>query len=81
MGSTCFMNAVLQTFIHNPPLRGFFLSDKHNKDTCTNDHRNCLACQLDLLYNQVEPLLMLVLFWNQGSFYTLRIFMGNVGIL
>lgn len=53
LGSTCFMNAILQTLIHNPPLRGYFLSDKHTRDTCVNDSK-CLACQLDNLFSQVN---------------------------
>ncbi|KAF9155440.1 Ubiquitin carboxyl-terminal hydrolase 51, partial [Actinomortierella ambigua] len=34
MGSTCFMNVILQCFIHNPLLRGYFLSDMHSSKRC-----------------------------------------------
>lgn len=53
MGATCYMNVVLQSFIHNPLLRNFFLSDRHNSSLCTN-RENCLACELDLLFNEVR---------------------------
>lgn len=34
MGQTCFMNCILQTFIHNPLLRNYFLNDMHNREFC-----------------------------------------------
>lgn len=34
LGSTCFMNSVLQALLHTPPLRNFFLSDRHNRYFC-----------------------------------------------
>jgi ubiquitin carboxyl-terminal hydrolase 22/27/51 len=34
MGSTCFMNSVLQTLAHNPVFRDYFLSDCHNHNFC-----------------------------------------------
>ncbi|KAI9205875.1 uncharacterized protein BJ171DRAFT_441063 [Polychytrium aggregatum] len=49
MGSTCFMNAVLQTFIHNPLLRGHFLADKHDAARCPN--QSCMACEIDKLFS------------------------------
>lgn len=55
MGATCYMNVVLQSFVHNPLLRNFFLSDRHNSYLCTN-RENCLACELDLLFHEVRPL-------------------------
>ncbi|CAN4103571.1 unnamed protein product [Withania somnifera] len=32
--NTCFMNSVLQALLHTPPLRNYFLSDKHNRYFC-----------------------------------------------
>lgn len=34
LGSTCFMNSVLQALLHTPPLRNYFLSDRHNRYFC-----------------------------------------------
>ncbi|RKP37715.1 hypothetical protein BJ085DRAFT_15791, partial [Dimargaris cristalligena] len=51
MGSTCFMNVILQAFIHNPLLRAHFLSDPHNAHQCSRDA--CIACEMDSLFNQI----------------------------
>ncbi|EGG20150.1 hypothetical protein DFA_07270 [Cavenderia fasciculata] len=36
LGNTCFMNSILQSFIHNPLLRNYFLSDMHCHRRCIN---------------------------------------------
>ncbi len=48
MGSTCFMSVILQSFVHNPLLRNFYLSDGHHASQCTQD--NCLSCDMDELF-------------------------------
>ena len=51
MGNTCFMNVILQSFIHNPLLKAYFLSDQHNPTRCNN--KFCLCCEMDNLFSQV----------------------------
>lgn len=48
MGSTCFMSVILQSFVHNPLLRNFFLSDGHQASDCTRE--NCMNCAMDDLF-------------------------------
>jgi ubiquitin C-terminal hydrolase len=43
LGNTCFMNVILQSFLHNPLLRNFFLSDMHNKKLCKIKNSVCLG--------------------------------------
>ncbi|KAI8898250.1 hypothetical protein BC833DRAFT_648913 [Globomyces pollinis-pini] len=53
MGSTCFMNTILQTILHNPMLKAHFLSDRHSISQCPKDSATCMACQLDKLFTNV----------------------------
>jgi ubiquitin carboxyl-terminal hydrolase 22/27/51 len=39
MGSTCFMNSVLQALAHTPIFRDYFLSDSHNHNFCQDQWR------------------------------------------
>ena len=62
LGQTCFMNCILQIFLHCPPVARFFLSDRHNRFFCINrrrkalsdsaaaDLRPCLACEMDSIF-------------------------------
>ncbi|KAF8393137.1 hypothetical protein HHK36_021378 [Tetracentron sinense] len=34
LGNTCFLNSILQALLHTPPLRNYFLSDRHNRYEC-----------------------------------------------
>lgn len=36
LSQTCFLSAILQALIHNPLLKAYFLSDKHNRHVCPN---------------------------------------------
>jgi len=45
MGQTCFMGVILQTVIHNPVIKSFFLGGGHITSACT--HKHCISCALD----------------------------------
>src|SRR6056297_685430 len=63
LGQTCFMNCILQIFVHCPPVARFFLSDRHNRLSCMHRRRQaqqtddgapvelrpCLACEMDTI--------------------------------
>ena len=51
MGATCFMNTILQTLIHNPMMKAYFLSGMHVAKDC--GVKSCLACEMDGLFCQV----------------------------
>ncbi|TFK22778.1 cysteine proteinase [Coprinopsis marcescibilis] len=51
LGQTCFLNAVLQSLIHNPLLRNYFLSDKHNWRQCKLE--TCTCCEMDRLFTEI----------------------------
>lgn len=47
------MNVILQSFIANPLLRNYYLSDKHNSKMCKI--KDCTSCEMDKLYSEVPP--------------------------
>uniref|UniRef100_A0A0A9X8X0 ubiquitinyl hydrolase 1 n=2 Tax=Lygus hesperus TaxID=30085 RepID=A0A0A9X8X0_LYGHE len=50
MGSTCFMNVVMQAFFHTPMLRDYFFSDKHK---CYAEKKSdCLSCHFYKLFQK-----------------------------
>jgi ubiquitin carboxyl-terminal hydrolase 22/27/51 len=50
LGQTCFLNSVLQAFLHTPLIRAYFLSDKHNRLVCKT--KDCTCCELDELFSE-----------------------------
>lgn len=52
MGNTCFMNVILQSLVHNPLLKAYFLSDRHNPKNCQKQF--CMCCEMDDLFAQVK---------------------------
>ena len=55
LGQTCYMNVILQSFIANPLLRNYYLSDKHNSRLCRPQQTqvNCTSCEMDKLLAEV----------------------------
>ncbi|KID78414.1 ubiquitin carboxyl-terminal hydrolase, partial [Metarhizium brunneum ARSEF 3297] len=53
-GATCYQNVVLQSFLHNPLLRNFYLSDGHQSNDCTVSH--CLSCAMDDMFQDFYAL-------------------------
>ncbi|KAL2751930.1 hypothetical protein ACRALDRAFT_2114823 [Sodiomyces alcalophilus JCM 7366] len=47
-GATCYQNVVLQSFLHNPLLRNFYLGDGHQSNDCSLP--NCLSCAMDDMF-------------------------------
>lgn len=54
--NSCYMSVILQTFLCNPYLRSYFLSDRHNRLACakTLQGEPCLSCELNLLFSEVS---------------------------
>jgi ubiquitin carboxyl-terminal hydrolase 22/27/51 len=46
-GATCYQNVVLQSFLHNPMLRNYYLSDGHKNDGTCEHGLYCLSCAMD----------------------------------
>lgn len=52
LGATCFLSVILQSFLHNPILRNYFLADRHNSDLCykASPTDSCMACEVDVMF-------------------------------
>jgi hypothetical protein len=48
MGQTCFMSVILQTLVHNPFIRNFYLSEGHKTVDC--EREACVSCALDEMF-------------------------------
>nr|POE98292.1 ubiquitin carboxyl-terminal hydrolase 22 [Quercus suber] len=48
MGQTCFMSVILQSLIHNPFVRSFYLAEGHKSSDC--EREACTACALDEIF-------------------------------
>jgi ubiquitin carboxyl-terminal hydrolase 22/27/51 len=67
------LNVILQSFIHNPLLRNYFLSDKHNCGACKNT--DCTCCELDKVFSEAYsgesvpygPISFLATTWRASS--------------
>jgi len=79
LGSTCFMNVIIQSFIHNPLLRAYFLGDRHNYKLCNNSF--CLACELDKLFAQVNYQEKKIFFNNKNIIIYIYIIFNNKKII
>ncbi|EJT75239.1 hypothetical protein GGTG_05176 [Gaeumannomyces tritici R3-111a-1] len=53
-GATCYQNVILQTFLHNPMLRNFYLSDGHRSSDCGVSY--CLSCAMDEIFQDFYAL-------------------------
>jgi ubiquitin carboxyl-terminal hydrolase 22/27/51 len=49
MGQTCFMSVILQSLIHNPFLRTYYLSEGHRANDC--EREACTSCALDAIFD------------------------------
>lgn len=74
LGSTCFMNCILQALIHTPLLRDYFLADLHDCHY-DGDKSICLVCEMCKLFQEFYsgkstphiPLKLLHLVWTHAK--------------
>ncbi|KAF8866191.1 cysteine proteinase [Acephala macrosclerotiorum] len=52
MGSTCYMTVILESLVHNPLVRNFYLSEGHKPETCprSQNDESCLSCNMDEMF-------------------------------
>lgn len=68
LGNTCFMNCIIQSLVHIPHLRDYFLTDQHNCECKVGDLDDsdpevpCLMCELSSIF-QVTILMMFTFFF------------------
>lgn len=74
LGSTCFMNCILQALIHTPLLRDYFMADLHECHY-DGDKSICLVCEMCKLFQEFYsgkstphiPLKLLHLVWTHAK--------------
>ncbi|KAL9070707.1 MAG: hypothetical protein Q9157_005713 [Trypethelium eluteriae] len=52
MGQTCFMSVIMQSLIHNPIIRSFYLSEGHRQSDCERDKEDCTSCGMDEIFSE-----------------------------
>src|SRR5664279_3792132 len=54
MSNTCYMTSVLESMVHNPLMRNFYLSEGHKPVTCPRAQasRPCLSCNFYDMFQQ-----------------------------
>ncbi|KAK5160286.1 hypothetical protein LTR04_004615 [Oleoguttula sp. CCFEE 6159] len=50
MGQTCFMSVILQSLIHNPFIKAFYLAEGHRSVEC--DREACTSCAMDEMFQE-----------------------------
>ncbi|KAG8630335.1 hypothetical protein KVT40_001954 [Elsinoe batatas] len=50
MGQTCFMSVILQSLIHNPFIRAYYLSESHRSSEC--ERECCTSCAMDDIFSE-----------------------------
>ncbi|KAG8714337.1 hypothetical protein FRC08_012076 [Ceratobasidium sp. 394] len=51
LGSTCYLNVIIQMMVHNPLVRNYYMSDKHNSQLCSI--KECMSCEMDKLFTKI----------------------------
>ena len=51
LGQTCYLSVILQAMVHNPLMRNYFLSSRHDTAECTID--NCILCALTASFTDI----------------------------
>lgn len=47
LGSTCYLNCIIQVLVHTPVLRDYFLSDRHNCNLSS-----CMVCEISKIFQE-----------------------------
>ncbi|KAF2100006.1 cysteine proteinase [Rhizodiscina lignyota] len=50
MGQTCFMSVIMQSLVHNPLVRAFYLGEGHKNVDCEKE--SCTSCAMDEIFTE-----------------------------